>query len=72
MSDEPAIRANAPPYISCGGTHGCDGRGIVRGPIDEATGRRIVREHGRCNGAGILILRRFPHGRTGYRAPKLS
>lgn len=60
-----------PTVIEC---DGCSGWGIVKGPIDESTGKRTVVEHERCNGAGILILVRViagEHPYRVYRAPKL-
>lgn len=53
-----------PPYIEC---PGCHGNGFLKGPLDEATGVRELRDHDRCNGSGILVLR--PNGL--YRGPKL-
>ena len=58
-----------PAYKACAG---CAGGGYVRGPIDEATGRRILRDHDACNGSGVLILRGSKSGRPIYGAPKLS
>lgn len=69
-----------PPYIEC---EGCKGRGIVKARVDaeyRVPGRKdpaqvtVFREHDRCNGAGILILR-IPVTKKAspyYGAPKLS
>jgi hypothetical protein len=57
------------PYIECGG---CYGRGYVKGPVDEQTGQRILRDHEPCNGSGILIRREHHGGEFHYGAPKLS
>jgi hypothetical protein len=50
------------PYIEC---PDCAGRGYVKAHVEEATRLRttepnqktVIRDHDRCNGAGILILR---------------
>lgn len=59
-----------PPYIECSD---CAGRGYVKLPPEERTADRTTRDHERCNGAGILILRE--PSRKGnapyYGAPKL-
>lgn len=58
-----------PDYIPC---PGCHGNGFIKGPIDEASGERLVKDHDRCNGAGILILRHPQKGQPFYSGPKLS
>lgn len=58
-----------PPYNEC---PDCGGNGFVKGPIDGRTGKRIVRDCARCNGAGIMILREHSRGDASYYgAPKL-
>jgi hypothetical protein len=68
-----------PPYIEC---PDCYGRGLVRVRVDnedrlsakDPSQITVWREHGRCNGGGILILREAQRrGRSPYYgAPKLS
>lgn len=58
-----------PEYIPC---PGCEGKGFIMGPIDEPTGDRILKDHERCNGTGILIRRHPRKGRPFYGAPQLS
>ena len=67
------------PYIGC---PECRGRGLIRARIDDETRLAskdpsqvtVWREHDRCHGAGILILRKpAREGNTPYYgAPKLS
>lgn len=56
------------PYKAC---PECDGMGIKVGPIDEATGQRLIGECHRCDGGGALILQGLREGEPIYRAPKL-
>ena len=66
-------------YIEC---PECYGRGLVRARIDDETRlsskdpakRTVWKEHDRCNGAGILILRQPQRQGASpyYGAPKLS
>jgi hypothetical protein len=65
------------PYVQC---EGCRGTGLVRARVDAESrlgGKdqpqvTAFREHGRCNGAGIRILRQPQRGEPYYGAPKLS
>ncbi len=66
------------PYIEC---PDCAGRGYVKVRVDAETRlllkdpeqKTIIRDHERCSGAGILILRRSVRGGEPYYGrPKLS
>jgi hypothetical protein len=61
------VAAELKPYIPC---PGCDGTGIGI-VVDEDTKKRKGFGHGRCNGAGILILSGTYKGKPSYRAPKI-
>jgi len=66
-----------PPYIEC---EGCGGRGFVKARVDvesripgnNTSKSLVIRDHDRCNGAGIMILREHSRGDAPYYgAPKL-
>lgn len=68
MSSDNGTRAHRP-YVPCAG---CDGMGIIIGPVQEATWKRGIAEHAPCAGSGILILRGLRKGLPVYSTPRLG